>query len=286
MTNWALALHGGAYNDVREGPAEKQEPFLRTLLAQQAEALAAGASALDVVTATVAAMEDSGWFNAGKGAVATANGHVELDAGIMDGATLRAGAIASVRGVKNPILGARAVMERTPHVLLVGAGAETFLREQKLEEVPSDYHIHAHSAPKHASSAGGDTIGCVARDVHGRLAVATSTGGLAGKRAGRVGDSPVIGAGTWADARVAISCTGTGEFFIRTAAASRLAMLVEYHTTPLADAASTVIHQHVGPLGGSGGLIAVDGAGNIAMPFNSKGMVRGSATPRGIEVTV
>lgn len=284
MTHWSLAVHGGAYNDVREGPPEKQEPFLRTLLAQQSAALEKGASALDVVSATVAAMEDSGWFNAGKGAVATADGHVELDAAIMDGVSLKAGAVASIRQFKNPILGARCVLEHTRHVLLTGAGAEKFLRDQKLEEVAWNYYLHA-TPNHHVSGGGGDTIGAVARDQRGRLAVATSTGGLAGKMSGRVGDSPVIGAGTWADGRVAVSCTGTGEYFIRSAAASRLAMMMEYKNMPLKDAADVIIHQHIGHLGGSGGLIAVDAAGNIAMPFNSKGMVRGRATPGGIDIT-
>lgn len=277
--HWTLALHGGAYGDVREGPADQQKAFLHELLRAQAAALEHGTSALDVVIATVAAMEDSGLFNAGKGAVATAHGHVELDAAIMDGVTLKAGAVASIRDFKNPIHCARAVMEHTPHVLMVGTGAEEFLRGCGMEEVNDQYYTHA-------TATGHDTIGAVARDRDGRLAVATSTGGLSNKLSGRVGDSPVIGAGTWADANVAVSCTGTGEYFIRAAAASRLALLLEYNHTPLADAAKTVIHQHVAPLGGFGGLIAVDAAGNIAMPFNSKGMVRGSATPGGIEVTV
>lgn len=284
MSDWALALHGGAYNDVREGPADQQEAFLRALLPVQAAALQAGASALDVVTATVAAMEDSGWFNAGKGAVATAAGHVELDAGVMDGSTRRAGAIASIRHFRNPIHGARAVMEHSPHVLLVGAGAEQFLSERGLEEVTPDYHLHATASQNIASGAACDTIGAVARDREGRLAVATSTGGLAGKRPGRVGDSPVIGAGTWADGHVAVSCTGTGEYFIRTHAAGNLAMLVTHQQLPLAQAAAQVMAE-VKALGGTGGLIAIDRNGNITQPFISKGMVRGVATPDGIDVT-
>ncbi len=279
MTQWALAVHGGAYGDVREGPADQQEPFLRELIRAQANALEHGASALDVVTATVTAMEDSGLFNAGKGAVTTAHGHVELDAAIMDGSNLNAGAVASIRDFKNPILGARAVMEHTKHVLLAGEGAEEFLRGCGLAEVNDTYYTHA-------IATGHDTIGAVARDKDGKLAVATSTGGLSGKTSGRVGDSPVIGAGTWADGRVAVSCTGTGEYFIRSAAASRLAMMVEHQNRPLAEAAEDVIHQHIGKLGGHGGLIAVSAAGEIAMPFNSKGMVRGRATPGGIEVHV
>jgi len=279
MTHWALALHGGAYGDTREGPADQQEPFLRELIRSQAQALEHGASALDVVTETVRAMEDSGLFNAGKGAVTTAHGHVELDASIMDGSTLKAGAIASIRDFRNPILGARAVMEHTKHVLLTGEGAEEFLRGCGLEEVNDTYYTHA-------IATGHDTIGCVALGKDGKLAVATSTGGLSGKTSGRVGDSPVIGAGTWADGRVAVSCTGQGEYFIRSAAASRLAMMLEYQNRPLAEAAEDVIHQHVGKLGGKGGLIALNAAGEIAIPFNSKGMVRGSATPGGIFVTV
>jgi L-asparaginase/beta-aspartyl-peptidase (threonine type) len=169
-------------------------------------------------------------------------------------------------------------MLHTPHVLLAGDGAEEFLRARKLAEVDNRYYSHA-------TATGHDTIGAVARDMQGRLAVATSTGGLSGKRAGRVGDSPIIGAGTWADGNAAVSCTGQGEYFIRAAAASRVSALIEYGKLPLAEAASQVIAQ-VGTLGGSGGLIAVDVAGNIAMPFNSKGMVRGWAIPGSVHITV
>lgn len=276
MTSWSLAVHGGAYNDVREGPADQQEAFLRELLRSQAQALTHGASALDVVTATISAMEDSGLFNAGKGAVTTTHGHAELDAGIMDGTTLNAGAVASIRDFKNPILCARAVMERTKHVLLVGEGAEAYLRREQFEEVGPTYYTHA-------TAIGHDTIGAVARDSEGRLAVATSTGGISGKLPGRVGDSPLIGAGTWADGEVAVSCTGTGEFFIRSAAASRLSSLVSSGKS-VAEAANAIIAQ-VGALGGTGGLIAVDKNGGVALPFNSKGMVRATAVPGKIEVT-
>lgn len=275
--SWSLAVHGGAYNETREGPADQQEAFLRELLRAQAQALGHGVCALDVVTATVAAMEDSGLFNAGKGAVTTAQGCVELDAGIMEGSTRKAGAVASIRDFKNPILCARAVMEQTPHVLLTGLGAEQFLRTQGLQTVNDTYYTHA-------LASGHDTIGAVARDRQGEMAVATSTGGIMGKMPGRVGDSPLIGSGTWADETVAISCTGKGEFFIRTAAASRLALAVA-QGIPLAEAATSVMAE-VGNIGGTGGLIAVNQAGEIAQPFISQGMVRGRATPEGIEVAV
>lgn len=274
--SWSLAVHGGAYNEVREGPADQQEPFLRELLRSQAQALGHGTSALDVVTATVSAMEDSGLFNAGKGAVTTTHGHAELDAGIMDGSTMKAGAVASIRDFKNPILCARGVMERTKHVLLVGEGAEAYLRGEKFEEVEPTYYTHA-------TAIGHDTIGAVARDSEGRLAVATSTGGISGKLPGRVGDSPVVGAGTWADKHIAVSCTGTGEYFIRTAAGSWLAFLVG-QGKPLAEAAEQVMAA-ITEMGGTGGLIAIDAAGNVTMPFISKGMVRGRAAPGILEVT-
>jgi beta-aspartyl-peptidase (threonine type) len=250
---------------------------LRELLPLMGQKLENGIPALEVVVETIAAMEDSGHFNAGKGAVANTEGEIELDAALMDGSTARAGAAAAIRGFRNPIRCARAVME-TRHILLAGAGAERYLRQQKLEEVDGHYFLHHHRQAH-------DTIGAVALDKAGRLAVATSTGGLSDKLPGRIGDSPLIGAGTYADGNVAVSCTGTGEYFIRISAAARLALRMEYGNEPLDKAAQAVI-EHITTLGGRGGLIALDREGNMAFPFNSRGMVRGWVTPGSWEVFI
>jgi beta-aspartyl-peptidase (threonine type) len=312
MTAPVLALHGGAGLLNRTSLTPEREKAYHAamheiLLAAQA-ALAKGASALDAVTLAVEMLENYPLFNAGRGAVFTHEGTHELDAAIMDGATLAAGAVACVNRIKRPVRAARAVMERSPHVLLVGAGAEAFAQSVGLELVSPDYFstdlrreqleralaadamVLDHDSPSIAFRQGPPanspldedrkfgTVGAVALDAHGNLAAATSTGGITNKRAGRVGDTPVIGAGTYADNRTAaISCTGAGELFIRVAAAHDVCARMAYLGQSLEEAATEVVMKVLPPLQGRGGLVAVDAKGNLSLPFNSEGMYRGYA---------
>jgi isoaspartyl peptidase/L-asparaginase-like protein (Ntn-hydrolase superfamily) len=275
-STWALALHGGA-GAIAERAYKQEEAHMAALLDEGAAMLARGVSALDVVTAMAEALEASGLHVAGKGAAPNAAGVVELDASIMEGVTRAAGAVAGLRGFVSPVRVARAVMEHTPHVLLVGEGAAEFAAAQKLERVddPKSYYT-----PAESGLPGAGTIGAVALDTSGRLAAATSTGGLGGKMPGRVGDAPIIGAGCWADRRAAISCTGLGEYFMRVNAAADVSARIAYAKQSLADAAASVI-EDVRELGGYGGLIAVDAYGNVAAPFASQGMKRGIASSSG-----
>ncbi|MGH8617440.1 MAG: isoaspartyl peptidase/L-asparaginase family protein [Burkholderiales bacterium] len=292
---YALALHGGAGVIERATMTRDVEKAYRAglsaALAAGHQVLAAGGSSLDAVVATVSALEDDPQFNAGRGAVFTADGTIELDAAVMDGATLAAGAVTGVTTAKNPVQLARLVMQRTPHVMLAGAGAEALAREHGLAVVkPAYFHterrwnalqrvkqaaqisrpVAVTEADKHG------TVGAVALDAAGNLAAATSTGGRNNKRAGRVGDSPVIGAGTFAcNATAAISCTGDGEYFLRAVAAHTVSALMEMKGWSIARAADHVIRKRLLPLGGTGGLIAIDRRGNIAMPFSTPGMYRG-----------
>jgi L-asparaginase/beta-aspartyl-peptidase (threonine type) len=276
---WALALHGGA-GAIAERVYKHEEEHMAALLEEGATMLARGTSALDVVTAMAEALEACGLHQAGKGSAPNAAGDVELDASLMDGATRRAGAVAALRGFISPVRVARGVMERTTHVLLVGAGAEHFAAAQNFTRVedPKSYYVAAESG---MASAQTGTIGAVALDVHGKLAAATSTGGLQGKLPGRVGDTPIIGAGCWADERAAVSCTGLGEYFMRVNAAADVSARIAYAGASLHDAANAVI-EDVRQLGGTGGLIAVDAKGNVAAPFASQGMKRGIATSSGV----
>lgn len=297
---YAIAIHGGAGVISRDTPAEQRDAYLaslRTILEHGRERLARGDSALDVAESVVRMLEDDPQFNAGKGAVYNEEGKHELDASIMDGRTLGCGAVAGVRTIKNPISLARLVMERTPHVLLMGDGAEAFADTTGVDRVPNSYFdtpkryealqkaLEARKKPASAAPSPVDeqprgTVGCVVLDTHGNLAAATSTGGMTAKRHGRIGDTPIIGAGNYADNRAcAVSCTGTGEEFIRHVIAYDVAARMLYKGLTLQQAAHAAVFETL--KAGDGGLIAVSRSGGIAMPFNSLGMFRGAADSRG-----
>ncbi|WP_338269739.1 isoaspartyl peptidase/L-asparaginase family protein [Corallococcus caeni] len=326
---WGLVIHGGAGVISRENLSPEREAAMRAVLTQALQAghavLAKGGRSLDAVTAAIHVLEDSPYFNAGKGAVFNHDGVNELDAAVMDGKTRMAGAVAGVRHIQNPIDLARLVMEKSPHVMMVGDGAEAFAQSQGMPlvdakyfyteerwqglqraleqerakeapptqvqpptapETPGQPAAPAQPQPQPGSSLTpgvdpitGDhkfgTVGAVALDQHGDLAAGTSTGGMTNKRFGRVGDSPIIGAGTYADERCAVSATGHGEFFIRYTVARDICARVEYQDLPLPEAASYVINDVLVKAGGEGGVIAMDRQGHVAMPFNSSGMYRG-----------
>jgi len=282
----ALAIHGGAGTLSREVMSAARERQYKAALARALQAghgaLKTG-TALYAVCAAVVEMEDSPLFNAGRGACYNTDERHELDAAVMDGATLRAGAVAAVSRIRNPVLGARAVMEKCRHVLLVGRAADRFAASQGLKlEKPEYFHTASRLAALRERRVGHHgTVGAVALDAHGNLAAATSTGGYTGKMPGRVGDSPIIGAGTYADNRAcAISCTGLGEAFMRGVLAYDVAARVRYLKESLATAAQAAI-ANLSELKADGGLIALDRDGNIAMPFNSEGMYRASIDRRG-----
>lgn len=281
---FAIAIHGGAGALTRASLTPEREREYRAALAEALEAgrrvLAGDGSAVDAVTAAVRVMEDSPLFNAGKGAVFTSEGTHELDASIMEGAGLRAGAVAGVTTVRNPVEAARAVMEKSPHVLLAGRGAERFAKEQGLAIVdPAYFRVEERWRQFRESMDAGKhgTVGAVALDRAGNLAAATSTGGTQGKHPGRVGDSPLVGAGTWAEnASVAVSATGTGEVFIRTAAAHEVAAHVKHRGLAPQKAADEALAR-VAALGGQGGLIVLDRGGEPVFSFNTAAMFRGFA---------
>jgi len=290
---WAIALHGGAGGGSTTIDPERKalmEKHLIEALNVGKEILMNNGSALDAVEATVRYLEDCPLFNAGHGATLTAEGKHELDAAIMDGSNLKAGAIAGVTDIKNPISTARMVMEKTPHVLLIGAGASAFAKENGAEIVPNEYfstpstleQIKRIREQKEKSSPIG-TVGCVALDSQGNLAAATSTGGMFGKMWGRVGDVPVIGAGTYANNNtVAISGTGHGELWIRQVVAYQISALVEYKGLSLQDAANEVIWNKIDKMEGSGGgIVCVDKYGNVALVFNTTRMNRAWAQSSG-----
>jgi beta-aspartyl-peptidase (threonine type) len=287
---FALAIHGGAGTISPEQITPAIERVLRAGLEEALDAgrevLEIGGSSLDSVLAAVRALEDNPLFNAGRGAVFTSAGTHEMDAAIMDGRTLMAGAIGAVRRVRNPIDLAHAVMEKAPHLMLVGESAEDFAREIGLEIVDQEYfyteqrwqaleRVRATRAESLSDADRHGTVGAVALDQSGNLAAATSTGGNTNKWPGRIGDTPIVGAGTYANNQTcAVSATGDGEFFMRAVAAHDVSALMEYGSLKLVDAVRVVIDK-VGVLGGTGGLIAVDREGNIALPFNTTGMYRG-----------
>ncbi len=278
----ALILHGGA-GARRERNYDAEVAHMRQVVEAMKARLDAGDSALDVATAAVVMLEDSGLYVAGKGASPNLADAYELDASIMDGATRRAGAVAALQGFRNPVLAARAVMERTPHVMLAGEGAALFAHDQGLEPIADETAWFTHAGQGEDNHPPGTlshgTVGCCVLDAQGRLAAATSTAGVFGKMPGRVGDTPLPAAGTWADGRVAASGTGQGEYFIRVAATAQVGWRVGAGQT-LSEAAQAVIDD-IGAMGGDGGLIALDAQGNIAAPFNSQGMKRAWLTPAG-----
>jgi isoaspartyl peptidase/L-asparaginase-like protein (Ntn-hydrolase superfamily) len=279
---WTILLHGGAgVNPARD--YAQVEAHLLLLVEQGADRLAAGATALDTVEWAVARMEESGLYVAGRGSAPNRAGLVEFDAAIMDGSIPRAGAVAAVQDVRSPINVARAVMERTPHVLLAGEGATAFAREAGLPAIGEDrdfFRLAVGVEPEEleapADALGHGTVGAVALDRAGRLAAATSTGGLFGKRPGRVGDTPIPGAGTWADADIAISCTGIGEHFILAGGAGDVAARVRYAGITPGKAADAMLGK-VAALGGDGGLIALGRDGMPVFAWNSGGLKRAAA---------
>ena len=314
---YVMVIHGGAGTILKKNMSpEKEAAYIaaltKALNAGYAE-IKAGKSSLDAVEATIHVLENDPHFNAGKGAVFTHDGRNELDAAIMDGKTLMAGSVAGVTTIKNPISAARAVMEKSEHVMMVGAGADQFAKEVGLEIVDPKYFwtkerwdglqqaikedstkaVLDHGSKKselfgiknHDYKFG--TVGCVALDQAGNLAAGTSTGGMTNKKYGRVGDAPIIGAGTYCNNETAgISCTGWGEFYIRNVVAKTISDLMEYKGLSVGEASKIALDK-VGEMGGDGGLIALDKKGNVAMPFNTEGMYRGAITADGkIEVSI
>jgi L-asparaginase / beta-aspartyl-peptidase len=314
-TGFGMVVHGGAGTIRRGSMSAEVEAQYRATLEQALQAghriLAAGGTSLDAVEAAVHVLEDSPLFNAGRGAVFTSEGRNELDAAIMDGRTLQAGAIAGVTRVRNPISLARLVMERSPHVFMAREGAEVFGAEHDIVMVDPAYFFtenrwnalgraleaEGRPMPPRPAGVGGDqnsslrlpqdddyklgTVGAVALDRHGNLAAATSTGGMTNKRFGRIGDVPVIGGGTYASPRCAVSATGHGEFFIRNVVAHDICARMEYQNISLERAAHDVVMVRLVEQGGDGGIIAMDAQGNYTMPFNSEGMYRGYIGPDG-----
>ncbi len=278
----ALILHGGA-GARRERDYTLEIAHMGEVVAAMKARLEAGASALDVAVETTVLLEDSGLYVAGRGASPNLAGAYELDASLMDGATRKAGAVAALQGFRNPVVAARAVMDRTPHVMLAGEGAALFALDQGLERIGDETAWFTQAGQGEDNHPPGTlahgTVGCCVLDRDGRLAAATSTAGVFGKMPGRVGDTPIPGAGSWADGRVAVSGTGQGEYFIRVAACVQVSWRVAAGQT-LAEAGRAVIDE-IGDMGGDGGLIALDRDGNIAAPFNSQGMKRAWLSPDG-----
>ena len=317
MDRYTIVIHGGAGTILKKNMTpEKERDYEKKLneaLMAGYNILAEGGNSVDAVEAAIKVMEDSPLFNAGKGSVFTNEGKNEMDASIMDGKTLNAGSVAMVNTIKNPISAARMVMEKSPHVMMVGEGAVKFAKEQNMEIVDSAYFYdekrwlqwqnikgsnelqldHSDDRPENNRkefdaefSDDGDrkfgTVGAVAIDKNGDIAAGTSTGGMTNKMYGRAGDSPIIGAGTYANNKTCgVSCTGHGEYFIRKVVAYDISALMEYQNLSLQEAADIVIHKKLKEIGGSGGIIAVDSQGNFSLTFNTEGMYRGSMTEDG-----
>jgi len=300
MSNYAIAIHGGAGTILRSTMTPEKEVEYKQALADAINAgelvLIDGGSALDAVEAAIVSLENNPLFNAGKGAVFTNMGKNEMDASLMDGKDLRAGAVAGVQNIKNPIKLSRAVMDQSEHVMLAGLGAMEFAEKVGVEFADDEYFFvpmrfeqlqkakesdtmildHTEDDFENGEKKFG-TVGCVALDMHGNIAAGTSTGGMTNKKYGRVGDSPVIGSGTYANNNTcAVSCTGHGEFFIRAVVAYDISCLMEYKGLSLKEACDIVVKDKLVKLGGEGGLIALDAKGNIELPFNSEGMYRAS----------
>ncbi len=285
---YVIAVHGGAGVYNADSLTQAQRAAFKAGITDALRAadavLAKKGSALDAAQAAVMVLEDNPLFNAGRGAVLTSDGIAELDAAIMDGATLKAGAVARSTTTKNPVGLARAIMDKSEHVMLSGTGADAFAKSVDLAQVPNEYFImpaRREQLKKVQTSADMariwklGTVGAVVRDAQGNLAAATSTGGMTNKKWGRIGDSPIIGAGTYADKKCAVSTTGWGEYYIRTTFARSICALVEYKKMPVAKAAKQLLDQVKG-MGGDGGVIVIDAKGNIALDYNTPGMFRGS----------
>ena len=310
MGNIAIAIHGGAGTLMNGAVSPEREKEYHEKLSEALMAgyniLNQGGSSIDAVEASVRILEDCPLFNAGKGSVFNSEGINEMDAAIMNGKTLKAGAVAEVHIIRNPITAAKAVMEQSKHVLLASQGAERFAKEKGLEIVDPHYFYDEErhkqwlaTKDKDINSWAGDTmpvpdgksekkfgtVGCVALDSHGNLAAATSTGGINNKKFGRIGDSPIIGAGTYANNKTcAVSCTGEGEFFIRNVVAYDISALMEYKNLSLAQATTEVVKK-IAQLGGEGGLVAIDAQGTISAPFNTASMFRGWIDSKGEKYT-
>jgi L-asparaginase / beta-aspartyl-peptidase len=296
VSEFGIVIHGGSGSVSRTVIPPEEDPHYREALSEALrlgyDILLNGGTSLDAVEAAVRSLEDHPLFNAGRGAVFTAEGTNELDASIMDGRMLNAGAVAGVRRIKNPVTLARLVMEESEHVMMAQDGAEDFGRQFGIETVPEDYFFTERRREqlqqvrdRASDEPGGGTVGAVALDKHGNLAAATSTGGMTNKRYGRIGDSPVIGAGTYANNETcAVSATGHGEYIIRSVVAYDISALMEYAGMTLADAAERVVMERLAERGGSGGIISIDRNGNVALSFNTEGMHRGYVLDDGIFV--
>jgi beta-aspartyl-peptidase (threonine type) len=286
---WAIVVHGGAGAMSKDKMTPEMDSLYRASLQQALgigkQILISGGTSLEAVEKTINFLENDPLFNAGKGAVFTHNGKNELDASIMDGSNLAAGSVAGVTDIKNPITAARYVMTKSEHVMLTGAGASQFAKEHGLEIVPPEYfrtEKRYNELQEILKREKNGTVGCCALDKNGNLTAGTSTGGMPNKRYNRVGDAPIIGAGTYANnATCAVSATGHGEFFIRWTVAHDISALMEYKGLSLKEASELVVNDKLVKAGGSGGVICVDNKGNVSMPFNSEGMFRGFATADG-----
>ena len=287
-----IAIHGGAGVILKGDLSEEREKLIREKLDEAIsrgyEILNASGSSTDAVIETIKILENSPLFNAGKGAVFTNNGTIEHDASIMNGADLNAGASSGTMHVKNPITLANAIMTKSDHVFLSGSGAEEFAKKENLDMVEQDYfytEFRFNQLKKMKDDSKFGTVGCVAMDKKGNLVAGTSTGGMTNKKWGRIGDSPIIGAGTYANNNTcAVSCTGSGEYIMRSVVAYDVSALIEYEKLSLKDAVSKIIHKKLPAIGGDGGLIAIDNKGNIAMDFNTPGMYRASINKNGEKV--